>query len=124
MKRTFFRYKKITASTLVETLVASVIIIVIFAIASLTLNNVLSSTVKSDTHSIDNHLNKLSYLYLHQKIKANYQESFEDYTISVSREVEGEKTFVVLSAVKNEASANVNSTKKEITKRFLDAKNP
>ena len=73
--------KKVKASTLVEVLVASVLIIVIFAIASLSLNNVFKSAVKGNTSSIENELNKLQYLYQHQKINDTYQTDFGDWEI-------------------------------------------
>ena len=55
--------KKIKASTLVETITAAVIIVIVFSIALLTLNNVFAHKIKSDTSRIDNYLNELVYTY-------------------------------------------------------------
>lgn len=74
---------KLKAATLVESLVASVIIIVVFTIASLTLNNIFSSNIKNNTDAIENRINKLTYLYHNNKIKFPYQEDFEDWDIQL-----------------------------------------
>ena len=68
--------KKMKASTLVETITASVIIIIVFAIASLTLNNVFSSTINNDTNQIENHLYKLEYQYVNNKLLIQYNEVY------------------------------------------------
>ena len=115
-------YKKLKASTLVEVLVASVIIILIFSIASMTLNNVFQSSVQGNTHSIDTHLNKLIYLYQHDKIDNNYQDNFKNYEITFSKSIENDQAYIEIEAVKSNQSDNNNSKKQIIIKIFLDAK--
>ena len=114
-------YKKLRASSLVEVLVASVIIILIFAIASMTLNNVFQSSIQGNTHSINTHLNKLMYLYEHDKIGKDYQERFKDYDITFSKLIEKDQAYVVIEAIKNKQSNTKNSKKKIITKKMTDA---
>lgn len=75
--------KKIRASTLIETLVATVLIIVIFIISSAVLNNVFSATIKNDSRAIENHLHELQYLQYHNKIELPYNTRFKNWTISV-----------------------------------------
>ena len=58
--------KKIKASTLMETLVASVLIVVVFMISSMILNNLFSNTIKSNTRAIEAHINELQYLYINE----------------------------------------------------------
>ena len=76
---------KIKASSLVETITASVIIIVVFTLASFTLNNVFSSTVKNDTSSIKNHLQKMEYAHNNKALVLPFHSEFEDWEILVSK---------------------------------------
>jgi hypothetical protein len=105
--------RKLKASTLIEVLVASVLIIIVFTIASLTLNNVFKSTIKSNTHSIDTHLNKLLYLYQYDKISIKHQEDFKDWSVTFSQQVENNVKFIVIEAIQT-------NTKKTISKRVID----
>jgi len=93
-----FKNIRLKASTLVETLVASVIIIVIFTIASLTLNNIFSSNIKGNLNNVENHLNKLEYLYHNNKIKYPYQEDFEDWDIQLVSSKESEVSYILFKA--------------------------
>ena len=76
---------KLKASTLVETLVGTVIIVVIFAIASMTLNSVFKNTMKNNTLQIDNHLYKLQYLHQNNKLIVPYQEEFGNWEIEINK---------------------------------------
>ncbi len=67
-----------------ETLVATVMIVIVFMIASMILNNLFSNTIKSNTRAIDAHLNEVQYLYLNDKIKTPYFDEFKDWQISVT----------------------------------------
>jgi len=80
--------KKIKASTLMETLVATVLIVAIFMIASMILNNLFSKTIENNTRSIDAHLNELHYLYLNEKLKIPFYEDFESWDISIENNTE------------------------------------
>ena len=80
--------KKVMATTLVEVLVASVLIIIIFVIASLSLNNVFKSTIKNNTRVIEAELNKIQYLYQHQKISDKYQDDLGEWEFSISKQKE------------------------------------
>ncbi len=75
--------KKIKASTLMETLVATVLIIVVFMISSMILNNLFSKTIKNNTTAIDAYLNELQYLYKHEKLLLPYQDDYNDWQITV-----------------------------------------
>ena len=50
---------KLKASSLTEVLVATVIILLIFSIAMLTIDNLLFNTVKNSSHTIDNELSEI-----------------------------------------------------------------
>lgn len=60
--------KKIKAATLIETLVASAIIVIIFLIASISINNVFNSTVKSNDFELNNRVKEIKYLAKHNKL--------------------------------------------------------
>ncbi len=98
------RATKLSASTLIETLVASVIIITIFTIASLTLNNVFSSTVKNNADRIQNRINTVEYLFLNDKIAVPYQERFENWEIQLQKTTEKHHILYLLEAKQSNPS--------------------
>jgi len=104
--------KKIKASTLVETITASVIIIIVFAIASLTLNNVFASTIKNDTNQIENHIQKLEYQYVNNNISIPYNEEHKNWEISISKVEENNIGWLMFKAENS-------ITKKSIVKRRM-----
>ena len=55
---------------MVETLIATVLIMIVFGMGIATLGNVLEQTVKNNARFIDNELNRLEYLY--QKISFKF----------------------------------------------------
>lgn len=69
-----------------ETLVATVIIVLIFMISSFLLNSLFNNTVKHDTNAIQAHLSELMYLSEHNQIKIPYDDEFNDWVISVEKE--------------------------------------
>ncbi len=100
--------KKIQAATLVEVLTASVLIMVVFMIASLSFNNVFSNQIKRDHSAIQNRVKQLEYLLIHDKIKLPYAEDFDNWEIIITKtedaatvsyeknSVEYEKTLIIL----------------------------
>jgi hypothetical protein len=84
--------RKIKATTLMETLVATCIIIIVFVIASLILNNTFRSIAQRDAFSVSNRVEKLMYLYRNDKVSLPYEESTKDYELTLERvTVEGIK---------------------------------
>lgn len=69
-----------------ETLVATVIIVLIFMISSFLLNSLFNNTIKHDTNAIQAHLSELMYLSEHDQIKIPYDDEFNDWIISVEKE--------------------------------------
>jgi len=74
---------EIAGSSIVETLVASVIIVIVFSIASLTLNNMFRTNILSDTSGIENHSNKLIYLYKNQKISTPFYDNYRGWELHI-----------------------------------------
>lgn len=76
--------KKIRGATLIETLTASVLIVLVFMMASLTLNTIFTGTIKRDTSGIQARIQELYYLELHDKITLPYQEDYKNWEISIA----------------------------------------
>jgi Tfp pilus assembly protein PilE len=92
------KLKKIRGSSLVETLIATVVIMIVFGIAMATVSNVLERTVRSNSRLIENKLTKLEYLYRNDKIQVPDQVEFQNWLIDIAKEKEGEINFVVFTA--------------------------
>lgn len=73
--------KKIKASSIVEVLTASVLIVVVFMVASLILNNIFKNTVINNKDIIQHRIKELHYLHLHDKIQLPYAEDTSGYAI-------------------------------------------
>ena len=105
--------KTIKAATLMETLVATALIIVAFMISSMVLNNLFSSTVKSNTRAIEARLNQLQYLELNDQLQLPYNEDFADWEIAVDRFIDKGKSKIEFEAIHRD-------TKKELSIISLD----
>lgn len=101
--------KKVKASTLMETLVASVLIVVVFMIGSMILNNLFSHSIKGNTKNIDAYLNELEYLYINDKLIVPFQDEYGDWEIYINKQKN--TTFKLIHF-----EANNVKTKKTITK--------
>lgn len=77
--------KKVRASTLVETLIASVIIVVVFVIASLSLNSIFKGVVEKNDTSLLNRTKELMYLTKHDKIQIPYYEDTSQWEITIEK---------------------------------------
>ena len=104
--------KKIRASSLMETLVATVLIVIIFMISSMVLNNIITTNIKHNTEKIEERMNKLEYEFMHNAIQIPYQEDFDMWEISISKDSR-QKSDVLLLEAKN------NKTEMSITKSML-----
>lgn len=110
--RTVFQ-KKLKASSLVETLVATVIIVLMFAVASLTLNNVFRNTIKNNIDVIDNQLNYLMYQYKNGQINVPHVDEFEDWEISIQKTKERDEKYISFEAIHKKH-------KKIVLKKIID----
>ncbi|MCK8522546.1 hypothetical protein M0D21_13260 [Aquimarina sp. D1M17] len=81
--------KKIKGATLIETLTASVLIIIVFMIASLSFNNIFNTHVKRDQKAIENRVKELEYRVIHQKIVLPYSEDFAGWDVFITAQKEG-----------------------------------
>lgn len=108
-----FLQTKLKASSLVETLVATVIIVLIFAVASLTLNNVFKNTIQKNTDVIDNQLNYLVYQYKNEQINIPHVDEFEDWEISIQKTNKQNEKYILFEAIHKKH-------KKLVLKRIID----
>ncbi|MGX1931300.1 hypothetical protein [Flagellimonas sp. 2504JD4-2] len=81
--------KRITASTLMETMVATVLIVVIFMLSSLILNNLFAAQVRGNLQAVNTHLDEVEYLYSNGKLSFPYYDEWEDWSISIESQNNG-----------------------------------
>ncbi|WP_163408504.1 hypothetical protein [Flavobacterium ajazii] len=104
--------KKIKSATLIEAVVATVLVVIIFIVSSLILNNLVFNTFSKNTHGVETRINELEYEVQHNVIKLPYQEDYKDWDISIELETVSDKKMISVSAV-NRVS------KKEISKQQI-----
>ncbi len=80
--------KKIKSSTILETLVASSIILAVFVIGTLSINNIFFRTVSNDAQALDARLNELEYHLIHQTISLPFYEETEHWDIHIESKSE------------------------------------
>ncbi len=78
--------KKLKSATLIEALVATIIIIIIFMISSLILNNLLATSFSKNTHGVENRIHEIIYSFDNNKFKLPYNEEYEQWDIEVFSE--------------------------------------
>jgi len=91
--------KKLKASTLMETLVATVLIVVVFMMASMTLNALFATTVQSNDDLARQELLFLQYRYGHGKLSLPYYDELDAWDIKVEERVWQGTEQVIFSAV-------------------------
>jgi len=106
--------KKVKASTLMETLVATVLIVVIFMLASMILNSLFSSTLKNNTSQVQTYLYELEYQNQTGLLQLPYQEDYNNWLISIENIKENNQQFVEIEAVNKDLN-------KTIIKRLIEA---
>lgn len=104
--------KKIKASSLIETIIASVIIVIVFSMAILILHSVFKHKISNNTSSLHNHIYELEYRIQHKNIVIPYQETFEDWEITIHEVQENLTPWIV-------CKAEHLKTKKIVTKRSI-----
>lgn len=90
--------KKMRASTLMETLVATVLIVVVFMMASMTLNSLFANTIAQNDDEIRQELLYLQYQYEHRRLSLPYYSEMGPWSIAVVQ-VNSVSDVVTFSAV-------------------------
>lgn len=109
--------RKIKSATLVESLVATVLIVVIFIVSSLVINNLLLNGFNNNTTEIENRLYELEYEYQNNKIILPYNETYQNWEISVNKIVSVDSNEKII-----EFEAKKNKSNKKVIKSRIDEK--
>lgn len=80
--------KKIRSATLLETMIASVIIVIVFVVASLSVNNIFKGAINSDDSALRNRVNELTYFIHNKKIKVPFYEETALWDIAIEKQEE------------------------------------
>lgn len=105
--------KKVKGSTLMETLVATVLIVIVFMMASMVLNTLFASTLIQNDQSVRQQLTQLQYHYEHGLLEVPYYEKMGVWELNVNNVNWKEGKQVEFSAVHE-------SSKKEIVMKLID----
>lgn len=95
--------KKVNASSLTEVLVATTLILLVFAIAIATLNNILTSITKHSTTAIETELIELQYQYIHNNIQLPFYTESNEWQIQVMSQIENNHKYVLFEAINKES---------------------
>ena len=107
--------KKIRSATLIEALVATILIVIVFVVASLILNNMLFNTFSRNMQPAETRITELEYLAQHNSIKLPYREDFRQWRIELDTEKYDNKLWLISKAINK-------NNKKSVTKSRLYAK--
>ncbi|MHA7843219.1 MAG: hypothetical protein ACX93I_07870 [Winogradskyella sp.] len=95
-----------------ETLIATVLIMVIFVVSSLILNNLFSNSIKNNTRGITAKINEVEYQYKNDKITLPFYDAYKTWKINIEMTDNREKVNI------NAKNTQTNKTvKKTIYKR-------
>lgn len=83
-----------------ETLVATVLIVVIFMISSMLLNNLLSNSIRAKAHPVQEKLYELKYTYQNGNLDLPYYDEMDGWEVSVREEQRGATTVITFGAEK------------------------
>ena len=93
-----------------ETMVATVLIVIIFMVASLVMNSLIAAKSKGgDGQVIREHLKKLEYQYLNQQIEIPYAEQWENWEITVLEDEKQAIKTIELKAIEELSNKQVTS---------------
>ncbi len=77
--------KRIKASTLMETLVSTVLIVIVFMVASMVLNSLFAGSISQHNDHVQQELLQLQYLYKNGKLEVPYYDELGPWEIVVTQ---------------------------------------
>ena len=77
--------KRIQASTLMETLVSTVLIVIVFMVASMVLNSLFAGSIAQNDDPVQQELLQLQYRYTHGKLEMPYYDELGSWEIVVTQ---------------------------------------
>ncbi|MEM6816403.1 MAG: hypothetical protein AAF600_18755 [Bacteroidota bacterium] len=102
--------KKIKASTLMETMVATVLIVVLFMISSLIINSLIAAQSKSNLEPIKERMHVLEYGFQNQTLSIPYYEDWNGWEITGEMEVVNGMNQIRLDALHPENQQSLTTT--------------
>ncbi|WP_420553523.1 PulJ/GspJ family protein [Tenacibaculum aiptasiae] len=90
--------QKVKASSLTEVLVATTLILLIFGIATATLNNILHNITRVNNQAIETELNELQYQYLNGALQVPFYAEDDEWKIEVLKHTENNHSFIIFEA--------------------------
>ncbi|NAS12913.1 hypothetical protein [Poritiphilus flavus] len=102
--------KRIKASTLMETLVGTALIVLLFALSSTILNSMFANSIRFNRQDIVEHLHELQYQYQHAQITLPYKSDFESWEMHVYQEQRGGMPVIVFTAKDSNSGKEVIKT--------------
>jgi Tfp pilus assembly protein PilV len=91
--------KRLRGATLMETMVATVLLVVIFMVASLVMNSLVLAGAKANLEPINEKLNTLEYAYQNTNISVPYEEQWKDWLINMTKVNQNNSPIVRITAV-------------------------
>lgn len=99
--------RKIKSATLAEAIVATIIIVIVFAVASLVLNNLLVNSFSKKSYQIEPRMNELMYLASYEKLELPHTEQYGAWDVAVRAEKKSSSCFdVIITARKGKYMLN------------------
>lgn len=98
---------QVKGSTLMETLVATVLIVIVFMVSSMILNNLMLNKARKNTALAEERIQALEYKYLNEGIALPYYEDFESWEISMTQQNLGSANVVAIEAENHVTKAKV-----------------
>lgn len=95
--------RKYRSATLMEAVVATALVVIVFMVASLVINNLLKSYYLGKTQDVAYRVNQLRYQMCYSKIIVPYKEKYGSWSINAEIERDATTEFLQFEAT-NEAS--------------------
>ena len=77
--------RKVKSATLIETLIATVLIVIVFLLSAMIINSIFFNTFHQKKDVVVNRLDELEYNCINNSIELPYQEEYENWTIQIDK---------------------------------------
>mgnify|MGYP006205788141 CR=1 FL=1 len=77
--------RKVKSATLIETLIATVLIVIVFLLSAMIINSIFFNTFHQKKDIVVNRLDELEYNCINNSIRLPYQEEYENWTIQIDK---------------------------------------
>ena len=94
------RIMKVKGSTLIETMVATVLIVLIFMVASLLMNNLIRGQIQGEDRMVRETLHELEYRSIYQPLEYPYYKTVGEWEIVLQQIGEGETIRIAATATR------------------------